>query len=188
MTLSVHVTRSARRRKTLAARLVGNRLEVRVPAETSEAETQRFVEKMLRRFDRSQQPEAVDAGHALRRRALELSRRYFEGRLVPVAVTYAANQNSLFGSCSVRSREIRISHRLARMPGWVRDYVLVHELAHLAEPNHSPRFWRLVARYRLSERARGYLMASGLEAPHDEVDEDDGAATGDVVDITRDSG
>ena len=69
MTLSVHVTRSVRRRKTLAARLVGNRLEVRVPAETSEAETQRFVEKMLRRFDPSDQSEAADASDALRRRA-----------------------------------------------------------------------------------------------------------------------
>jgi predicted metal-dependent hydrolase len=186
MTLTVHVTRSARRRKTLAARLVGNRLEVRVPAETSEAETQRFVERMLQRFDRSEHP-AAGAADALRQRALELSRRYFEGRLVPASVTYAANQNTLFGSCSVRTRDIRISHRVARMPGWVRDYVLVHELAHLAEPNHSPRFWRLVARYRLSERARGYLMASGLEAPNADAPGDGLSGPYDVIDITNDS-
>ena len=41
--------------------------------------------------------------------------------------------------------------------------MLVHELAHLKEANHGPRFWKLVNRYHLTERARGYLMALGLE-------------------------
>ena len=34
--------------------------------------------------------------------------------------------------------------RLSRMPDWVRDYVLVHELMHLRRLDHSPKFWRLV--------------------------------------------
>jgi hypothetical protein len=43
------------------------------------------------------------------------------------------------------------------MPHWVRDYVLVHELAHLLVPGHGPDFWALVQRYPRTERARGYL-------------------------------
>jgi predicted metal-dependent hydrolase len=52
------------------------------------------------------------------------------------------------------------------MPDWVVDYVLLHELAHLVVPSHSPKFWELVNRYPKAERARGYLegisAATGL--------------------------
>jgi predicted metal-dependent hydrolase len=167
MALTVNVTRSARRRRTLSARLVGDRLEIRIPQHTPPEEEARFVQKMLRRFDFEARRTQLESPAALRHRALELSRRYFDGRLAPSAVEYVTNQERIHGSCSVRTGRIRLSHRLASMPSWVRDYVLVHELAHLKEPNHSARFWALVNRFPLTERARGYLMAAGLEAPTD---------------------
>jgi hypothetical protein len=54
------------------------------------------------------------------------------------------NQRSRWGSCSRRGT-ISLNWRLIQMPAWVGDYIILHELAHTKEPNHSRRFWRFVA-------------------------------------------
>ena len=51
-----------------------------------------------------------------------------------------------WGSCSTRARTIRLSIWLAQFPTACLDYVLVHELCHLHEANHSVRFWAQVAK------------------------------------------
>lgn len=53
------------------------------------------------------------------------------------------NQRSRWGSCSPRGH-IALNFRLLLMPPDVREYILIHELMHLRQPNHSIRFWRLV--------------------------------------------
>ena len=54
------------------------------------------------------------------------------------------DQRSRWGACSAKGR-ITLNWRLIRAPQFVREYVLLHELMHRRELNHSRRFWRLVA-------------------------------------------
>ena len=53
------------------------------------------------------------------------------------------DQKSRWGACSPR-RTITLNWRLVQMPASVADYVMLHELMHLKQPNHSRRFWREV--------------------------------------------
>lgn len=95
----------------------------------------------------------------LNERAGYLNNKYFNCELAWESIKYSTRQERRRGSCTTQNRTIRISQRLAKMPQWVEDYVIVHELAHLMEPNHGKHFKSLVRRYPLAERAIGYLMA-----------------------------
>jgi Protein of unknown function DUF45 len=160
--MQIRVTRSDRRAKTVSARLVDGVLEVRAPVHLSDAELQPIIASLQERVAKRHQPPALDDGEldAIARR---LNQQYFQGALQWESIRWSQQQERRFGSCTPATRSIRISHRLAKMPQFVRDYVVMHELAHLVEANHGPRFWRLVNRYPRTERARGYLMAVGLE-------------------------
>lgn len=160
--MEIEIIRSKKRKKTVSAREVEGRFVVRAPAAISDAELQPIIDKLQKRWRKRQKKENLD-DKALQRRAQELNRQYFEGKLKWKSIKWVTNQNSRFGSCTPANQTIRLSHRLATMPTFVRDYVIVHELAHLVEANHSPRFWELVYRYPRTERARGYLMAIGWE-------------------------
>jgi hypothetical protein len=166
--MEVKIVRSQQRAKTISARAVDGVFVVQAPAHMSDAELQPVVDKLLQRWQRRQAKNALDDA-ALERRARELNRQYFGGKLQWQSVRWVSNQDTRHGSCTPSQGTIRISHRLAAMPAFVRDYVLVHELAHLLEPNHGQRFWRLVNQYPRTERARGYLMAVGLEQVEDEA-------------------
>ena len=171
----IRILRSGRRRSTVSARLVedGRCLEILAPAGMSDAELAPIIENLKGRVLRHKARAETADDSVLARRAAELNRQYFDGKLKWREIRYVANQQRRYGSCTPATRTIRISHRLAVMPGWVQDYVIVHELAHLVEANHGARFWRLVNRYPKTERARGYLIALGLEAEGDEPGETD---------------
>lgn len=176
----VEIRRSARRRRTVSARMEGDRLVVLMPAGLSQAEEQRHVESLLKRVQRAESRRRLER-EDLMGRALRLSERYLDGRARPVSIRWVTNQQRRWGSCSPSKGTIRLSTELERMPSWVVDSVIVHELAHLLEPNHGPRFQALVTRFERYAESTAFLdgvaFAMGREmAGHDDgpdVDFDD---------------
>ncbi len=75
---------------------------------------------------------------------LTLRALHFASRLrTPPPAVKLSNARSQWGSCNHRG-EIRLNWRLVQLPPRIADYVVAHEVAHLVELNHSPRFWALV--------------------------------------------
>lgn len=112
------------------------------------ADLRRAIESDLRRLARvelGRRLEELAALHGLR-----------------VAGISIRNQRSRWGSCSLDGR-IALNYRLLQMPPAISDYVLLHELMHLREQNHSRRFWRQVEQvcpaFREAER---WLKTEGL--------------------------
>jgi predicted metal-dependent hydrolase len=155
-TPEVEVRRSRRRRRTVSAYREDGRTVVLIPARFSKAEERQWVATMLDRLaagDRRRNP----SDEELTARAEELSRRYLGGLAKPLSIRWVENQQSRWGSCTPADGTIRISTRVRGMPGFVLDYVVLHELAHLIVPGHGKDFWTLVGGFPRMERARGYL-------------------------------
>ncbi len=161
----VRIITSERRKKTISGRLVDwQTLEIRAPANLADAELDRAVADLVGRMSRRRARQRDSRSDAdLQARAERHNRAYFDGALSWRSIRFVSNQTQRFGSCTPANGTIRISDRLKGVPDFVLDYVIVHELAHLIESNHSPRFWSLVYRFDRTERARGYLMAMAME-------------------------
>jgi len=104
-----------------------------------------------------------------RRTFREQAERELPARLLELAAQHGVavnrvsirNQRSRWGSCG-RDGHICVNWRLVRMPSWVRDYVLIHELMHLRRLDHSPAYWTLVAvACPAYEDARRWLRLNG---------------------------
>lgn len=133
-----------------------------ISSRLSRAEQQRHIDiltaKLTPRLDRARQmalqiaqqgpppgltPSAVVDDQALSAWAELINEEYYGFTLGQVRFR---KQESRWGSCSGRTRNIQISHRLRGGPHELLEYVLIHEIAHLGEMNHSKRFWAVVAR------------------------------------------
>lgn len=96
-------------------------------------------------------PQGADARGAVERHLRALAAAELPVRLRSLAAAHGLSvsrvvirdQQTRWGSCSPGGA-VSLNWRLVQMPDAVRDYVLVHELMHLREANHSRRFWRLV--------------------------------------------
>ena len=118
----------------------------------------RFADQTLRLPDPSS-----DARPLVERHLWNLARKELPPRVMELAALHALpvrrvsvrNQRGRWGSCSARGT-VSLNWRLVQTPEFVRDYIILHELAHLRHMNHSARFWveveRLCPPYAQAER------------------------------------
>jgi predicted metal-dependent hydrolase len=108
------------------------------------------------------------------RRDLEAATRRYAAMLgVGIKRIAIRDQTSRWGSCSTTG-VISYSWRLIFAPPFVLDYIAAHEVAHLVEMNHSPRFWALVERlYPSMGKAKAWLDANGTDLHRYGEQEDD---------------
>lgn len=152
------VIRSARRTRSVQARLVGGVAEIRIPAHFTDAQEREAVTEMLAKLDRKTKARPLD-DDALRTRADSLNANVLDGQARIGSIRWVSNQRSRWGSCTVATGDIRISDRLKQVPDYVLNAVIVHELTHTFIPNHSAEFYEWADKVPYAERARGYLEA-----------------------------
>ena len=157
--MEVKIIRSRRRRRSVGARLVDDVLLVNAPLLIPQGRLDEIINDFKLKFARQKIKASLDQEKNLLTLAKILNKEYFNNELKINAIEYTTNQNTRYGCCNYRTAKILISHKIGLMPNWVRKYVLLHEMAHLIQPNHGRQFRQIVARYKLAERARGYLMA-----------------------------
>ena len=168
----VEVRVSNRRKKTAGAHWEGDRIVVVVPTHLRGSARDDMVEHLTRRLTRHR-PHLHASDSFLEDRARELGRTYLDG-VEPASIRWATNQTKRWGSCTLATREVRISSRLRVAPNWVLVAVIVHELAHLLEPNHSARFRELESRFPRKHDADVFLEGYHLGLHMDAAGADEG--------------
>jgi Zn-dependent protease with chaperone function len=168
----VEIRASTKRKKTGTAHWSGSRIVVQIPARVRGRERRVFVDELVERL-LTQRPQNAGGDAALEERAHVLAQRYNDA-IVPASVRWVTNQQARWASCSPASREIRVSSRLRQCPEWVIDAVLVHELAHLQEADHSAKFYDIANRHPRQNDSElyldGYALGLGLRIEETDVD------------------
>lgn len=159
----VEIRRSARRRRTVSARIEQDRVVVLMPLGLTREQEQAHVDDLVGGLRRKAHRRALERDDLLPR-AQRLIDRYLT-HLPQVSarcasVRWVSNQQSRWGSCTPSSGTIRITDRLRTAPEWVLDAVLLHELAHLAEPGHGGAFHALTARDPRYAEAQAFLAGA----------------------------
>lgn len=148
----IHFVRMRQARRYVMRVRPDGDLRVTIPRGGSKAEAVQFADRHLEwarkqrsRILAAKRPASLDrelrarAAHELPPQLLALAAHH---GLIVRRVTIR-NQRSRWGSCS-STGHISLNFRLLLMPDSVREYILIHELMHLKQANHSIRFWRCV--------------------------------------------
>ena len=144
-------------RRTITIKIKDGKVILRVPMKTPK----RTIAKVLREHDewikktiekeREYRESQIELSDTDIRRLKREARAYFKGKCEYYAGIMRLSYNRIsitsaktrFGSCS-SEKNINFSYRLMLYPERAREYVVVHELAHLVEMNHSPSFYKII--------------------------------------------
>lgn len=122
---------------TNTARMIGDTISLQLNPQLNDFQRTKVTKTLLSRIV------ARDFQQEITQRVLDWNERTFRRPIQSVNLKY---NHSNWGSCSSQAN-VNLSTRLLFAPQDVQDYVILHELAHLVEMNHSDRFWALVQRY-----------------------------------------
>ena len=137
-----------------------------------ELEPHRLVLRVRPGFTEAQRQALIDGWYRdqLRRAAAPLIAKWEERLGVQVARCFVRRMRTKWGSCNHRRRTIRLNTDLAKKPPDCLEYIIVHELAHLIEPTHGPRFVALMddllPTWRLRRQALNELPVSHVDWRH----------------------
>jgi len=134
------------KQKTASAKCIENDIVFKIPQNISQQSEHKVIHTLLGRIL------AQDNIALIKSRVKWFNDHYFQCEIKSVRLK---NNKSNWGSCS-STGNINISVRLLFAPDDVQDYILIHELAHLKELNHTSKFWKIVENvmpeYRKRER------------------------------------
>jgi predicted metal-dependent hydrolase len=155
VTLTLVVER--KRVKNINARLRETTLSVSAPVNTPQSTLDKVIPDLARRLVRRVHARQVNAEEDALALARTVAAR-FANRLEVAEVLFVTTQEARWGSYSPATRTIRLHAALRRMPRWVLEAVVAHELAHVIHQDHSPAFWKLLRHvYPDTDRARAFL-------------------------------
>ena len=155
----MNYTLSRSRRKTFVIHIKSDSsIEVRAPQRLAKSEIERFVASKKEWIEKKQaqiitrkqtEPRELPPSQYTKGEFEQIIHelvKNWEQRLdVETAFISMRTMTSRWGSCTAKTQRIRLNIALAYCPFDCLEYVVVHELAHLRESNHSHRFWAIVA-------------------------------------------
>lgn len=127
----------------------GDQIILYISSRLSREEQQEHIDELTRKLlkdfpeeETTYKPSGIVNNQDLAVLANSINDKYYQ---VPMAGVRFKKQESRWGSCSIRTRQIYISQLMVNAPLELLEYLIVHELCHLKEANHGKRFWKWVA-------------------------------------------
>jgi len=156
--------------KNVNARLRGTTMMVSAPHKMPQSALDEAIADLARRLVRRAHAQRVNQEEDAVALVQRIAARF--AGVVPrppevSTVLFVTTQQACWGSYSRTTKTIRLNSVLRRMPRWVLESVVAHELAHVVHPDHSPAFWKLTRRvFPETDRAQAFLAGVSWLGQH----------------------